>query len=142
MEFEDVAAFQAKTAPLPTTKTTVEFRSKGGNLLAGIRIGSLIRAKKFATVVPDGTQCASACALAWLGGIRRFVGEHSRVVNKAGGPVESGSGNAILGAYLNQLGLSEKAILYITHAVPTSMQWLRKRGSPAVVIWPRGTLQI
>jgi hypothetical protein len=131
LEFEDVAAFQSKTAPLPTTKTTVEFRSKGGSLLAGIRIGSLIRAKKFATVVPDGAQCASACALAWLGGIRRFVGEHSRVgfhaayVNKAGGPVESGSGNAILGAYLNQLGLSEKAILYITHAVPTSMQWLR-----------------
>jgi hypothetical protein len=131
LEFEDVAAFQAKTASLPSTKVTVEFRSKGGSLLAGIRIGSLIRAKKFPTVVPDGAQCASACALAWLGGIGRYVGEHSRVgfhaayVNKASGPVESGSGNAILGAYLNQLGLSEKAILYITHAVPTSMQWLR-----------------
>jgi hypothetical protein len=29
-----------------------------------------------------------------------------------------------LGAYLNQLGLSEKAIIYITHAAPTSMQWM------------------
>jgi hypothetical protein len=130
LEFEDVAEFEAKTASLPSTRMAVEFQSKGGSLLAGIRIGSLIRARKFATVVPEGAQCASACALAWLGGIRRFVGEHSRVgfhaayVYKAGGPVESGSGNAILGAYLNQLGLSEKAILYITHAVPTSMQWL------------------
>ena len=40
------------------------------------------------------------------------------------GPVESGSGNAILGAYLNQLGLSEDAILYITKTAPTSIQWM------------------
>jgi len=43
---------------------------------------------------------------------------------KTGGMSESGPGNAILGAYLNQLGLSERAILYITHAAPTSMQWM------------------
>jgi hypothetical protein len=128
---EDIDQFQAKTESLPSTKTTVEFRGEGGSLLAGVHIGSMIRAKKFATVVPDGAQCASACALAWLGGSRRFVGEHSRVgfhtayVLKAGGPVESGFGNAILGAYLNQLGLSEDAILYVTHGVPTSLQWLR-----------------
>jgi hypothetical protein len=29
-----------------------------------------------------------------------------------------------LGAYLNQIGLSEEAILYITHAAPTSVQWM------------------
>ena len=38
--------------------------------------------------------------------------------------MESAPGNAILGAYLNQLGLSEKAILYITQASPTSIQWM------------------
>ena len=43
---------------------------------------------------------------------------------KTGALSESGPGNAILGAYLSQLGLSEKAILYITHAAPTSMQWM------------------
>jgi hypothetical protein len=43
---------------------------------------------------------------------------------KTGGPAESGPGNAILGAYLNQLGLSEDAILYITYAAPTSVHWM------------------
>jgi hypothetical protein len=130
LELGDIDSFRAKAEPLPVGRTTVEFRSKGGRLLAGIRIGAQIRAKKFNTVVPDGGQCASACALAWLGGARRFVGEHSSVgfhtayILKTGGPAESGPGNAILGAYLNQLGLSEEAILYITYAAPTSVHWM------------------
>jgi hypothetical protein len=130
LELSDIDSFRAKAEPLPAGRTTVEFRSKGGRLLAGIRIGAQIRAKRFNTVVPDGAQCASACALAWLGGVRRFVGEYSSVgfhtayILKTAGPAESGPGNAILGAYLNQLGLSEEAILYITHAAPTSVQWM------------------
>jgi hypothetical protein len=130
LELSDIDNFRAKAEPLPVGRTTVEFQSKGGRLLAGIRIGAQIRAKEFNTVVPDGAQCASACALAWLGGARRFVGEDSRVgfhtayILKTAGPAESGPGNAILGAYLNQIGLSEEAILYITHAAPTSVQWM------------------
>jgi len=130
LDLADIEAFRVKTEALPAARATVEFSSKGGSLLAGIRVGALIRAKKFNTVVPDGAQCASACALAWLGGARRFVGEyasvgfHTAYIQKTGGMTESGPGNAILGAYLNQLGLSEKAILYITHAAPTSMQWM------------------
>jgi hypothetical protein len=130
LELSDIDSFRAKAEPLPVGRTTVEFRSKGGRLLAGIRIGAQIRAKRFNTVVPDGAQCASACALAWLGGTRRFVGEassvgfHTAYILKTAGPAESGPGNAILGAYLNQIGLSEEAILYITHAAPTSVQWM------------------
>jgi hypothetical protein len=130
LELGDIDSFRAKTEPLPVGRTTVEFRSKGGRLLAGIRIGAQIRAKRFNTVVPEGAQCASACALAWLGGARRFVGEdssvgfHTAYILKTAGPAESGPGNAILGAYLNQIGLSEEAILYITHAAPTSVQWM------------------
>lgn len=130
LELSDIEGFRAKAEPLPAGRTTVEFRSKGGKLLAGIRIGAQIRAKRFNTVVPDGAQCASACAVAWLGGARRFVAEHSSVgfhtayILKTGGPAESGPGNAILGAYLNQLGLSEEAILYITYAAPTSVHWM------------------
>jgi hypothetical protein len=130
LDLADIDTFRTKTDTLPVGRATVEFGSKGGSLLAGIRIGALTRTKKFTTVVPDGAQCASACALAWLGGTRRFVGEyasvgfHTAYIMKTGGMSESGPGNAILGAYLNQLGLSERAILYITHAAPTSMQWM------------------
>jgi len=129
-DLSDVDTFRTTVASLPASKVTVAFRSEGGSLVPALRIGALIREKKFATVVPDGAVCASACALAWLGGSRRFVGQdssvgfHAAYIVKSQGPTESGSGNAIVGAYLNQLGLPERAILYVTKAGPTSMQWM------------------
>lgn len=126
----DVDTFRSIIAPVATGRATVSFRSEGGSLVAGLRIGALIREKKFPTLVPDGAVCASACALAWLGGARRFVGQganvgfHAAYVLRSNGPAESGPGNAVMGAYLNQLGLSETAILYITKTAPTSIQWM------------------
>jgi hypothetical protein len=128
LELGDIEVFRSKVAALP--KATVAFRSDGGSLLAGIRIGMLIRVKNFTTVVPDAAQCASACAVAWLGGAHRFLGAGSKVgfhaayVQKAGMTTESGPGNAVLGAYLDQIGLPEDAIVYITQAAPSSMKWL------------------
>jgi hypothetical protein len=69
----------------------VLFQSGGGNLLAGIEIGKAIHLKGFATFVPDTVQCASACALAWLGGRVRYmsdtaqVGFHAVYVDMVGG---------------------------------------------------------
>ena len=54
---------------LNSENAIVVFQSPGGNLLAGIEIGTAIHLKGFATFVPDSVQCASACALAWLGQI-------------------------------------------------------------------------
>jgi hypothetical protein len=128
LELSDIEVFRSRVAPL--SKATVAFRSDGGSLLAGIRIGMLIRVKSFTTIVPDAAQCASACAVAWLGGAHRFLGAGSKVgfhaayVQKAGGAAESGPGNAVLGAYLDQIGLPEDAIVYITQAAPNSMKWL------------------
>jgi hypothetical protein len=128
LELTDIEGFRSKVAPI--SKATVAFRSDGGSLLAGIRIGMLIRVKNFTTIVPDGAQCASACAVAWLGGGHRFMGTNARVgfhaayVQKAGATTESGPGNAVLGAYLDQIGLPEDAIVYITQASPNSMRWL------------------
>jgi hypothetical protein len=128
LELGDIEIFRSKVGPL--SKATVAFRSDGGSLLAGIRIGMLIRVKNFTTVVPDAAQCASACAVAWLGGAHRFLGAGSKVgfhaayVQKAGTTTESGPGNAVLGAYLDQIGLPEDAIVYITQASPSSMKWL------------------
>lgn len=128
LELADIAIFRDKVAPL--ARATVAFRSDGGSLLAGIRIGMQIRVRNFNSVVPDAAQCASACAVAWLGGVHRFLGTGARVgfhaayVQKAGSTAESGPGNAVLGAYLDQIGLPEDAIVYITQAAPTSMKWL------------------
>ena len=115
---------------LSSTNAIVVLQSPGGNLIAGIEIGKAIRLKGFTTFVPDTVQCASACALAWLGGRIRFmsntarIGFHAVYVGDAGQAAISSAGNALVGAYLNQLGLSAPAIIYITSAPPQGMQWL------------------
>ena len=107
-------------AALNSENAIVVFQSPGGNLFAGIEIGKAIRLKGFSTIVPDGVQCASACALAWLGGRTRFlsstarVGFHAAYINAEGQAAVSSAGNALVGAYLNQLGLPAPAIVYIT----------------------------
>ena len=95
-------------------------------------LGVVFAAVKILTSMPyfsDGTRCASACAT-WLGGSQRFMGQtaqigfHAAYVSAGGQVTETGAGNAMLGAYLNELGISERAILYITSANPHSMTWL------------------
>src|SRR5262245_50094633 len=84
----DENAFRSHVGRL--TKAIVGFGSDGGNLLAGIAIGKVIRMKSFATGVLDGQRCASACALAWLGGSPRFMGKdayigfHAAYIDKGG----------------------------------------------------------
>lgn len=51
----------------------VQFYSPGGSLIDGLKIGSLIRARGFATRVPEGARCVSACNFAFMGGVVRTV---------------------------------------------------------------------
>jgi hypothetical protein len=128
LRMEDVDAFRFKIGSI--SKAVVAFDSDGGNLVAGIRIGTDIRLRSFVTLVPSGARCASACAIAWLGGARRFmaenamVGFHAAYRDEGGRASETGAGNAVLGAYLSQIGLPESAIVYVTQAPPNSMTWL------------------
>jgi hypothetical protein len=52
------------------------------------------------------------------------VGFHAVYVDNGGQASVSSAGNALVGAYLNQLGLPASAIVYITSAPPEGMQWL------------------
>jgi hypothetical protein len=123
---DDISAFKAKIGPL--SRAVVAFQSEGGSVLTGIQIGETIRLKNFITLVPDDTRCASACALAWLGGTKRFmssgaqIGFHAAFDATSG--QESGVGNALVGAYLTRIGLPYSAVIYITQAAPTAMTWL------------------
>lgn len=106
----------------------VMFNSPGGNLAAGIEIGKAIRLKGYWTYVPAGLTCASVCALAWLGGVQRFMEPTSKIgfhaaYNSDNGQT-SGSANAIVGSYLTQLGMSEQSIFYVTDAAPEGMTWM------------------
>ena len=114
----------------PLGPTIVILNSRGGSLLAGLRIGQIASSRKFATVVPNDSICASACALAWLGGAARYLGPrgrlgfHAAYMGDSGAEQVSGSGNALVGAYLERLGLSEEAIYALTDAAPNSMRWI------------------
>jgi len=121
----DEDQFAAKAASL--SSAFVAFSSDGGSLLAGLRIGEAIRRMGFSTIVPDGRRCASACALAWLGGVERFIGTSGKIsfhaaYDSASG--ESGVGNAVVDAYLSKIGLPYEAVTYITQAASNEMTWL------------------
>lgn len=117
-------------AALSNDNGIVVFQSPGGNLIAGIEIGKAIHLKGFSTFVADTVQCASACALAWLGGRVRYmsntarVGFHTVYTENGGQDAISSAGNALVGAYLNELGLPQSAIKSITDTPPEGMQWL------------------
>jgi hypothetical protein len=126
LQANDGDQFRSKTSFL--SKAIISFRSDGGSVVAGIQIGESIRLKGFTTVVAGNARCASACAIAWLGGTPRLmsaearVGFHAAYSGETG--QETGVGNALVGAYLNRIGLPYSAVIYITQAAPNSMTWL------------------
>jgi hypothetical protein len=126
LDAADGERFFTKIAPLATAM--VRFQSNGGSVVTGIQIGEMIRLKQFHTLVPTGARCASACALAWLGGTRRFMGPGARIGLHAASDPKSGQvtgvGNALLGAYLNRVGLPYSAVIYVAQARPDSVTWL------------------
>ncbi len=111
----------------------VFFASPGGALIAGLQMGKVIRLHHFATFVGQDNMCASACALAWLAGKPLImqegsqIGFHAASIEKAGERVGSNVGNALMGAYLSELGLSYDAIIYIETADPDDITWLTMR---------------
>ena len=71
LQANDGDQFRSKTSFL--SKAIISFRSAGGSVVAGIQIGESIRLKGFTTVVAGTARCASACAIAWLGGTPRLM---------------------------------------------------------------------
>jgi hypothetical protein len=125
-EGKDGEQFFTKTASLAAALVRLE--SNGGSLVAGIQIGETIRLKGLQTLVPAGARCASACAMAWLGGTQRFMGPGAQIGLHLAYNAKSGQGtgvaNALLGAYLNRVGLPYSAVVYLTQRVPQSITWL------------------
>jgi hypothetical protein len=142
IDYRDDVEFRLKS--FDTKKAVVALSSPGGNLDAGLSIGKQIRENGYSTLV-GSKLCASACALAWLGGVRRYmtpeasIGFHAAYTKEGTYVRESGMANALVGSYLSKLGLSDEAILYITSAPPEYLNWLgvddaRRLGIDALVL--------
>jgi hypothetical protein len=99
--------------------------SPGGATGEGVAIGRYIFEHRLDTTV--FRYCVSACALIWLAGNPRHVTTGARLGFHAAGDRESGASgwaNAMIGAYLRDLGQSLDVIIYVTSAPPSSMNLL------------------
>lgn len=108
----------------------VFLESPGGSVTTGISIAAEIAIRDYTTLVLDGAGCHSICAIMWVAGTRRYMSPDAdisvhaayRMRNDANGGVEaseSGMGNAQIGAFLNEIGISADAIRYFTFAGPS-----------------------
>ncbi|MCJ9696623.1 PAN domain-containing protein [Rhizobium sp. PRIMUS64] len=129
-EFKEGDDNRFKNLAISTNKAVVFLDSPGGLAGVGMEIGRTISIKGFSTAVAENTICASSCGLVWLAGKHRFitptskVGFHAVFSDTSGQQTVSSAGNALVGSYLQQLGLSANVIVYVTDAAPASMQWL------------------
>jgi ATP-dependent protease ClpP protease subunit len=118
----------------------VILNSPGGNMLASLAIGETVRAHSFATGVVNNALCASGCAMIWVAGTSRFLGNSAKLGFHAAYTIsdddkkESGQANALVGAYLDRLGLSYSAVAYATAAGPDQMQWLHPADAQSIGI--------
>jgi ATP-dependent protease ClpP protease subunit len=107
----------------------------GGLLTAAISIGLTIRKKGFETAIIDGATCVSACALAWLGGSPRRMGEgasigfHRPRNRKTKEP--TARGDALVEAYANELKLPHAALTLLISADRGSMTWMTETQASA-----------
>ena len=114
--------------------------SPGGNVMESLLIGRFIRFSGFVTAVPNDTLCVSACALIWLAGNPRFgedratIGFHAAYVYRNGQQQEIGVGNALIGAYMNELGFSDNAVAFVTSAPPQGIELLTPAKGKAIGI--------
>jgi hypothetical protein len=136
----DAERFKKAIEENKVTRAVVLLNSNGGFLADGLAIGYTVKQKNFTTFVPKNEHCFSVCAAIWLAGSTRYLetqasigfhGAYKMPVDKNNAPIKNGKpvvssgGNAVFGAYLASLGLSDKAIYSLTEAGPDSMLFLK-----------------
>jgi hypothetical protein len=100
----------------------------GGLLTTAIGIGLTIRQRGFETAVIGGATCVSACALAWLGGNPRRMGDDANIgfhrPRNRQTKEPTPQGDALVEAYARQLKLPHAALTLLISANPGSMTWM------------------
>lgn len=109
----------------------VLLKSPGGDVVEAMKIGRLLRAHGAATGVAPNFVCTSACAIIWAAGVQRYMAPTSLVgfhaaytIDGRGEAHVSGWANALVGAYLSELNIGGDAIVFMTSAGPSSVNWI------------------
>jgi len=90
-EFEygdDLTGFAA--AVKSHNPVAIVFNSPGGNIAKAMELGRMIRGMRLSTLQARALNCASACALAFLGGVSRYAESGALGVHKSSFGVEAG----------------------------------------------------
>lgn len=143
---ERFAIFMRKIKPY---KPTIYFHSPGGDLVAALKMGHMIRQAgldtfvggpyeqfiklgiPYQTLVKNGG-CVSACAYAFLGGVSREVSEGGKygVHQFAGSRKDTGEGSAqvtstVLANYLDDMGVDRRLLDIASLTRPTAVQLIK-----------------
>jgi ATP-dependent protease ClpP protease subunit len=105
----------------------VRLTSNGGNLLEGVNLADVIRTAKIATVVPNGSKCASACFIAFAAGQEKFVSYQANVgVHGAADQngKEAGDATVAMAKIVKELGVPPSIIGRMVVTPPTEVVWL------------------
>lgn len=132
----DDEKFRVMARKAPTA--LVRLDSPGGLIDPAMEIGRIIWYNDMGTFVEDA-ECASACGLIWLAGQPRALSKNGKVgfhsvyhTASKTSVVQSSSGNALVGAYLNSLKLNAKVVEYVTSTSPSDMRWLTEVDAQAI----------
>ena len=120
-------------------RALIVLNTQGGDFKAGLNIARQIKTAGWNTGVHN--YCVSVCAVMWLSGSDRYYRVSSRIgfhgiywttVDRNGNTIKgsarvSSGGNAVLGGYLAELGLSETTIDLLASPGPTEMYWLQTK---------------
>ena len=88
LDKKTVDQFKALLTQRHLTQGTVHLNSKGGSVMAGLELGTLIRDNGLSTNVgqrnswgglPRPGECSSACPYAFLGGVYRYASKESKI---------------------------------------------------------------
>jgi hypothetical protein len=122
-------AFASEVAKRGSYVKTVVLHSPGGSVQDALKIGRLIRERKFNTEVRDGRYCASSCPLMFAGGVERIawpkaaIGVHqvSALTAAAGATMADGMSSAQrvsaeVQRYLRDMGIDSQVWV---HAMET-----------------------
>jgi len=107
--------------------SAVRLNSTGGNLLEGVKLAGAIRFGKIASVVPNGSTCASACFIAFAAGADKYasygasIGVHGASEKNGQETEGSNSATVAMAKIVKELGVPADIIGRMVVTTPDQM---------------------
>jgi hypothetical protein len=119
--------------------TLVVLDSPGGVLGEAIMIAEEIRRRGLSTLVTANRSCASACAIVFLSGRVKYMGDGAAIglhsASFADGRTDP-EATEIMAAYLRQLGVPQSTLIRMARTAPSDIRWLTRTEQQAIGIRP------